>query len=149
MALHFVKLGVKVTLLDMAGVGEKEAEDAANRKLKRKRQEISLELGDTVTPLGGLSGVIACEILRMGKNRDVCDEQSRLLLPGYELPAGDKNIKDDRNVDNLTDEQLADIDSLFNEYDCGIWHHLKKYKEKGLFRILYPSKGLFATCNPT
>ena len=43
---------------------------------------------------------------------------------------------------------MADINRVFEEYDCGVWQHLKKYQEQGLLRVLYPSEYLFEACKP-
>jgi hypothetical protein len=97
--------------------------------------------------IDGLQGVLACDILRLRTTSDLCDDDSRLYLPGYKEP-GDQNIKEDKSVRNLTDEQMNEIARLFDEYDCSVWQYLKVYQEKGLFRILYPAENLFGSCNP-
>jgi len=60
----------------------------------------------------------------------------------------DQNRKPDKNDRDLTIEQLEAINKVFEEYDCGVWQHLKKYQASGTLRILYPSRRLFENCNP-
>jgi len=136
LALQFVRKGIKTTIVDMVGVSEHEASLVESDKLD--------STGETI--VGGIRGVVACDILRIGNG--LCDDQSRMRLPGYKHPPQDQNIKDDKRVRNLTEEQLMEIDRVFNEYDCGVWQHLQKYQNRGLLRILYPSQNLFASCNP-
>jgi len=133
-ALQYVRKGLKTTIVSVEGVSTKEI-----------KSEPRASTTDSV--IDGLQGVLACDILRLRTTSDLCDDDSRLYLSGYEEP-GDLNIKEDRSVRNLTDEQMNEIDRLFDEYDCSVWQYLKVYQEKGLLRILYPTENLFGSCNP-
>lgn len=137
LALQFVKRGIKTTIVDMSGVFEKESKDPTEKTTGY----------DSNTSVGGLQGVVACEILRMGMNTGLCDDHNRLHLSGYVQPVEDKNNKGDLNLHNLTPEQMEEINTAFEQYDCGVWQHLKKYQDQGTFRILYPTENLFGTCD--
>jgi len=144
LALQYVRKGIKTTIVDMAGVKEKEVHEKGENESKSKSDGKTKKKKEDVV-VGGLQGVVACEILRMDS---LCDDTSKLHLPGYKIAVENINLKSDKGEHNLTDEQLEEIDRVMNEYDCGVWQHLRKYQEKGLLRILHPSKNLFSTCNP-
>lgn len=134
LALQFVRRGIKTSILDMRGASEN-----------------SLPSNGTDTSnvgIGGLQGIVACEVLRMGEENGLCDDQSRLHLPGYKSSLKDMNQKADKNVVNLTPDQLDEISSLLEEYDCSVWQHLQKYQAQGLLRILHPNEDLFGKCDP-
>jgi len=137
LALQFVKRGIKTTIVDMSGVFEKESKDPTEKTTGYDRN----------TAVGGLQGVVACEILRMGKNNALCDDHNRLHLSGYVPQVEDMNNKGDVNLHNLTPEQMEEINTALEQYDCGVWQHLKKYQDQGIFRILYPTENLFGTCD--
>ena len=107
---------------------------------------------ETIT-IGGLQGVLACDILRMGNDRggtDVsCDDNSTLHISNYDVPVRDLDKREDKAERGLSEGQMEDINRVYEEYDCSVWKHLKKYQEKGLVRILYPSEHLFETCDPS
>merc|ERR1712150_187582 len=133
---------------DMKGVFEMDSKSFIQGSTTKGIKNNTME-----TVVGGLQGVVACDILRMGSEDNdgpgiFCDDQSKLHLPNYEFPVKRSNVKSDKNQKMLTDKQLADINHVYEEYDCGVWQHLKKYQEQGLVRILYPSKHLFETCKP-
>jgi hypothetical protein len=146
-ALQFVRRGIKTTLVDMAGVLEKEQHETENKSSAAATAAADDGASDE-TIIGGLRGVIACDIFRMGMDRGLCDNQSRLHLDGLDEPVKDQNRIPDKNDRDLTDEQLQAINKVFEEYDCGVWQHLKKYQASGTLRILYPSRRLFENCNP-
>eukprot|EP00533_Pseudo-nitzschia_delicatissima_P002198 CAMPEP_0116096150 /NCGR_PEP_ID=MMETSP0327-20121206/10035_1 /TAXON_ID=44447 /ORGANISM="Pseudo-nitzschia delicatissima, Strain B596" /LENGTH=492 /DNA_ID=CAMNT_0003587849 /DNA_START=93 /DNA_END=1571 /DNA_ORIENTATION=+ len=133
LALQFVRRGIKTSLLDMTGVAE---------------HEITSEKTKSETIVGGLRGIVACDILQMGKNNNLCDDQSRLHLPEYNELVRDKNKKKDKNPIDLTPQQMDEINAVMEEYDCAVWQHLKKYQEQGTLRILYPGENLFGNCDP-
>ena len=151
LALQFARKGIKTTIIDMAGVSEHEArqksEDGTDEDLPSSSSEM--------TVIGGLQGVVACDILRMGRNNNNtsngktlrCDDESRLHVPGFDQGGEDKNKKHDRNDRDLTDGQVEEIEKLFEAYDCSVWKHLQKYQRSGTLRILYPSERLFGTCS--
>jgi len=136
LALQLVRKGIKTTLVDMAGVKEHEAALSNNNN--------NTNNNSTTFVVGGLHGVVACDILNMA----TCDDQSKLHLPSEAAPAADfrSHKGDDKNVYNLNDEQLNEIEKLFEEYDCSVWQHLSKYQHQGLLRVLYPSQHLLETC---
>ena len=133
LALQLVRKNIKTTIVDMRGVSEKESRESTNKATTGKGL------------VGGIEGVVACDILRMPKI--MCDKNSRLHLPGYKA-RGRSNKRKDTTVRNLTDGQMEEINVAFEQYDCGVWKHLQKYQDKGLLRILYPSERLFETCDP-
>mmetsp|Transcript_11658 Transcript_11658/g.24028 ORF Transcript_11658/g.24028 Transcript_11658/m.24028 type:complete len:509 (-) Transcript_11658:69-1595(-) len=133
LALQFVRRGIKTSLLDMTGVAE---------------HEIASEQTDSETIFGGLRGIVACDILQMGKNNNLCDDQSRLHLPNYNGGTRDQNKLQDKNPIDLTPEQMDEINQVMEEYDCAVWQHLQKYQEQGILRVLYPSEDLFGNCDP-
>jgi len=141
LALQFVRKGIKTTIIDMKGVKEKESKNSAQNSSQNNLEE----------GIGGLQGVVACDILKMGDNREAtdvfCDDEGILHLSNYNVPVETKNKKKDKSKRRLTDKQMEDINRVYEEYDCGVLKHLKKYQEKGLLRILYPSEHLFETCN--
>lgn len=142
LALQYVRKGIPVTILDMIGVREKEdreTEEESNRSLRTNSK-----FPRDWTVVGGLRGIVGCEILRMD---DFCDDTSKLHLPDYE-EREDRNVKGDKRDKNLTEGQLEEIGRLLDAYDCSVWQHLQKYREKGLLRILHPSEHLFETCHP-
>ena len=148
LALQFVRKGIRTTIVDMKGVFEMDAKNSTQISTRN-----GVEINTTGTVVGGLQAVVACEILRMGSEFSndpgfFCDDQSKLHLSDYEVPVESKNKKKDRNQKQLTDKQMADINRVFEEYDCSVWQHLKKYQEQGLLRVLYPSKHLFEACKP-
>jgi hypothetical protein len=137
LALQFVRAGIKTTIIDMAGLAELEANDPP------QEEDYSI--------VGGFRGIIACDILGL----DSCIDERRLQLPRHKIRAIRKlkkkiitNKRDAPNVLDISNEELDAMNRAYDEYDCGIWQHLHKYQEQGLLRILYPSKTLFATCNP-
>jgi len=142
LAMQYLQNNVRVTIIDMKGVSEKES--------LAEIDDTSDDNGnDKETIVGGLQGVVACDILRMGKdNPGVCDSQSRLHLKAFQHPVTDQNLKPDKSVRDLTDDQMEAVDRAFDAYDCGVWQHLKHYQAKGTLRILYPSRDLFSSCNP-
>ncbi len=133
LALQFVRRGIKTSILDMRGASENSVPENGT---------------DSNVGIGGLQGIVACEVLRMGEENGLCDDQSRLHLPGYKSSLKDMNQKADKNVVNLTPDQLDEISSLLEEYDCSVWQHLQKYQAQGLLRILHPSEDLFGKCEP-
>mmetsp|Transcript_35004 Transcript_35004/g.68922 ORF Transcript_35004/g.68922 Transcript_35004/m.68922 type:complete len:523 (-) Transcript_35004:52-1620(-) len=148
-ALQYARRGIQTTVIDMAGVREKELREG----------ELSTEQTNRVEgnePIGGLEGIVACDILRLGKNNGngknnataFCDDYSRLHLPGYVNEPKEHNKKNDKQSQDMTEEQLEEIERILNKLDCSIWKYLKKYQASGTLRILYPSKNLFATCDP-
>mmetsp|Transcript_19746 Transcript_19746/g.44411 ORF Transcript_19746/g.44411 Transcript_19746/m.44411 type:complete len:405 (+) Transcript_19746:128-1342(+) len=154
LALQFARKGIKTTIIDMAGVSEHEVKPEGEDGTDEDSPSSSTEM----TVIGGLQGVIACDILRMGRNNNNnntttknkplrCDDQSRLHIPGFDDGTKDKNQKHDRNDRDLTDGQIEEIGRLFEAYDCGVWKHLQKYQQSGTLRILYPSERLFGTCS--
>jgi len=149
LALQFVRRGIKVTIVDMTGVKKKEA-----------RERAALELSDTTNAtttsppnkpnyeavVGGLQGIVGCEILRMD---NICDENSTMHLKDFTQRIKNRNvIHEEKSKRNLNKTQLEAIDKILNAYDCGVWQHLQKYQEKGKLRILYPSEPLFESCHP-
>ena len=148
LALQFARKGIKTTIIDMAGVREKELRESTEQTNRVEGNEI----------IGGLEGVVACDILRLGKYNDndknknnttaFCDDYNRLHLPGYVKDVMQHNVKVDKQSRDMTEEQLEEIDSIINKLDCSIWKYLKKYQASGTLRILYPSENLLGTCNP-
>ena len=143
-ALQFVRRGVKTTLVVMEGVRDKE-----------EREAEETDSGDGADGVvGGLVGVVACDILRMGADDGLCDEKSRLHLPGFVPPGGQEEepvVATVGGVDpimDLTDDQREAIDTALKKYDCGIWQHLRKYQDEGTFRVLYAPEDLFSGCDP-
>eukprot|EP00816_Leptocylindrus_hargravesii_P012082 CAMPEP_0196824458 /NCGR_PEP_ID=MMETSP1362-20130617/91900_1 /TAXON_ID=163516 /ORGANISM="Leptocylindrus danicus, Strain CCMP1856" /LENGTH=378 /DNA_ID=CAMNT_0042204719 /DNA_START=399 /DNA_END=1535 /DNA_ORIENTATION=- len=148
LALQFVRKGIKTTIVDMKGVFEMDSKSFTQGSTTKGIKNNTME-----TVVGGLQGVVACDILRMGSEDNdgpgiFCDDQSKLHLPNYEVPVESSNVRNDKNQKMLTDKQLADINHVYEEYDCGVWQHLKKYQEQGLLRVLYPFEHLFETCKP-
>ena len=142
LALQFCRKGLPVTILDMMGVREKES-----REEQEQPGGAGTEPGggdDDVTVVGGLQGIVGCEILRMD---GVCDGTGKMLLPGFSEEVSDQNVKSDRAVQNVTPDQLERMGKVLDAYDCAVWKHLKAYRERGLLRILYPSEHLFETCS--
>lgn len=155
LALQFARKGIKTTVIDMKGVYEKEA-----RENEAKAKDDATNLGSNSTPessndedaiIGGLEGVVACDILRMGStdtNHHLCDDRSRLHLSNYRNRVTEQNTRnEDGKVRNITDEQLKNIDGVLTRLDCSIWKYLRRYQASGTVRILYPSETLFATCD--
>ena len=155
LALQFARNGIKTTIVDMKGVYEKE-----------ERQQLDVAANSTTLIIGGLKGVIACDILQMGtgkngindndqnrngKHTDIdalwCDEHSRLHLPPPVFKVTNKNKKSDPAEQDISDAQLIEIERALVDYDCEVWKHLKPYTLKGTLRILHPSKHLFSKCN--
>jgi len=136
LALQFARKGIKTTIVNLAGVLEKEV---FNKNITRGLPNKKIT--------GGLSGVIACDVLKMGSEDNstygLCDDQSRIHIPD----TGIKNIKKDQAKKNMEVKQLDKINRAYEEYDCGVWRHLQKYQAQGSLRMLYPTKDLFATCN--
>lgn len=145
LALQFVRKGIKTTIIDMKGVFENEALNSTSVATKN---DIERTANNNTTVVGGLLGVVACDVLKMGTTPGLICDKSILYLPNFDEPIESKNKKSDHSFRNLTDVQMDEINSAFEEYDCGVWQHLKKYQEQGLFRILYPSEHLFESCNP-
>ena len=153
MALQFVRKGIKTTIVDMAGVYEKESTEASTKELTLEKDKNEMTETTSTVDIGGLLGVVSCNILRIGnKTNGLCDDSSHLQLQGREKMLTQiseiKNKKDDKTVTNLTEKQMEDINRAIEMYDCGAWQHLQKYQTKGLLRILSPSGQLFVTCNP-
>ncbi len=147
LALQFVRKGIKTSIIDMKGVMENEALNATSVANQNRMRETT-----NTTIVGGLLGVLACDILKMDTDSTTpglfCDETtSNLHLPDYDEDVESKNTKRDKKKRNMTDTQMEEINRVFEEYDCGVWQHLRKYQAKGLFRILYPSDRLFESCN--
>ena len=140
MALQLVRRGMKTTIVDMKGVHEHTA-SLTKQGSGNRRSKI----------LGGLIGIVGCDILKMGRETGFCDDQSRLHIP-LDMIAGKikENVNSRRDVGarNLTESQIHKMERRMKEYDCGVWQHLRKYQEQGLFRILYPSRDLFNNCKP-
>eukprot|EP00533_Pseudo-nitzschia_delicatissima_P002480 CAMPEP_0116105024 /NCGR_PEP_ID=MMETSP0327-20121206/14789_1 /TAXON_ID=44447 /ORGANISM="Pseudo-nitzschia delicatissima, Strain B596" /LENGTH=504 /DNA_ID=CAMNT_0003597357 /DNA_START=146 /DNA_END=1660 /DNA_ORIENTATION=- len=145
LALQFVRKGIKTTIIDMKGVFENQA---LNSTSVATENGIERTANNTTRVVGGLLGVVACDILKMGDTPDLFCDKSILYLPNFDEPVEPQNTKRDKSFRNLTDVQMDEINRAFEEYDCGVWQHLKKYQEQGLFRILYPSEHLFESCNP-
>lgn len=146
LALQFVRKGIKTTIIDMQGVKEKESNKNSTTISSKNSTE------ETII-IGGLQGVVACDILRMGNDREgtdvFCDDNSTLHISNYDVPVRDLNKRKDKAERELSEKQMEDINRVYEEYDCSVWKHLKKYQEKGLLRILYPSEHLFETCDPS
>jgi hypothetical protein len=147
LALQFVRKGIKTTIVDMAGAYEHKS------RVQDEQHEEEMNSAN-ITVVGGLQGVVACDILQMGRNKNQddggglwCDSNSKLYMVGLRQNVTDKNKKSDKNERDLSDGQMQAINRAFEEYDCGVWQHLQKYQEQGLLRILYPSEHLFSTCN--
>ena len=145
-ALQFVRKGIKTTIVDMAGV--------LAQKSTTTTTATATHSANNITVVGGLQGVVACDILRVGRNKTQddggglwCDSNSNLYMAGLETEVKSKNLKKDKSERALTEEQLQAINRALEEYDCGVWQHLQKYQEQGLLRFLYPSEHLFSTCN--
>mmetsp|Transcript_17272 Transcript_17272/g.43100 ORF Transcript_17272/g.43100 Transcript_17272/m.43100 type:complete len:476 (-) Transcript_17272:1052-2479(-) len=146
-AFQFVRKGIRTSIIDMKGFYE-------NKNVNTK--SIKMNKG---TMVGGLQGVIACDILKMGTDSPVpgmyC-ENSSIFLPnrGWNWGWGwgwtkDKNQRNDKSPRKMTDAELHEIDLILEEYDCGVWKHLKKYQAQGLLRILHPGEHLFENCHPS
>lgn len=141
-ALQFVRKGLKTTIVDMAGVKE--------------RDTFKMNETNGGTLVGGLPGVIACEVIKMGQKDPTgtgggvyCDDNSYVFLPNITIDNIDENKKSDKNSLEVNESQLEDMNRAIQDYDCGVWKHLKKYQEKGLLRVLYPSKDSFLkSCTP-
>ena len=133
LALQFARRGLKTTLVDMEGVVEKEARDGTARDVN-------------ATVVGGLHGVVACDVLRLGRDAGLCDEEGRLHLPPGRTIPHTKNQKEDRHARDLTQAQLRDIERAYGDYDCDVWRYLRRYQAKGTLRVLYPATGRFAAC---
>jgi len=153
LALQFVRKGIKTTILDMAGVEEHKFNQGEQQQQKDEEEEKNHN-ANNITVVGGLNGVVACDILRMGRNKNQddggglwCDSNSKLYMAGNEIQHENLNKKSDEQERDLSEEQMQAIDRVFEEYDCGVWQHLQKYQEQGLLRILYPSEHRFSTCN--
>ena len=114
----------------MAGVVEKEARETAANDAN-------------ATVVGGLRGVVACDILRWGKSTGLCDDDSRLHLPRSREEQGDLNKKEDRNVLNLAEGQLQEIERAYEAYDCDVWHLAAPpdVSSKGTLADAVPSSG--------
>jgi hypothetical protein len=146
LALQFVRMGVHTTIVDMLGIAEKDKREASMEKTTT---------GENFTVIGGMQGILACDILRVGTKKISsssssmwCDPSSRLHLPDFEQEDGGVyNHREDPASRDLTDEQVEEMERAITEYDCSIWKYLRKYEEKGTLRILYKSKDLFATCD--
>jgi hypothetical protein len=156
LALQFVRKGIKTTIVDMAGAYEhKSRVISSNEPSSIQDEQHEEEMNSAnITVVEGLQGVVACDILQMGRNKNQddggglwCDSNSKLYMVGFEQEVTDKNKKSDKNERCLSDGQMQAINRAFEEYDCGVWQHLQKYQEQGLLRILYPSEHLFSTCN--
>ena len=63
LALQFVRKGIKTTIIDMQGVKEKEF-NKSSTTISSKNST------DETIIIGGLQGVVACDILRMGNDRE-------------------------------------------------------------------------------
>jgi hypothetical protein len=153
LALQFVRRGIKTTIIDMAGVFEKESKESSTKEPTLEKDKNETTETTSIVVVGGLLGVVACDILRIGnKSNGLCDDNSHLHLQGRESmlthTSKIKNKKDDKTTTKLTEKQMEDINRAIEMYDCGVWQHLQKYQAKGLLRILYPSEHMFAICNP-
>ena len=157
LALQYVRHGIRTTVVDMRGVAERSFDRESQTTITNTTSTTRPIDKEDPTVIGGLEGVLACEILRIGssstKNNNgdlegggpkVCDDEGLLHLEGYK-PAN-KNQKEDRGKMDLTAEELEGIDGLLQAYDCGVWEHLVKYRDAGLLRILHPSRDLFKSC---
>jgi hypothetical protein len=149
LALQFARTGIRTTLVDMAGVLEKQSSleipsDRASKGPGNKTHTAAIDDEDAFTVIAGLQGVVACDVLRL---THLCDEHSRLYLQGYNRSVEYENKKRDRLSRDLTEEQLSEMDRVLEEYDCGVWRHLQKYQSRGSLRFLYPSKNLLSNCN--
>ena len=144
LALQYVREGLKTTIIDTSGVYEHEKmlEDYVSDQRSQKKTK------KTSWIVGGQEGVIACDVLRMGRESGLCDDESRLHLPFNPNLPGSQNARSDQGNRDLTTDQVSRIERTLIAYDCGVWQHLRKYQEQGLFRILYPSKDLFSLCEP-
>jgi len=139
LALQFLRRGIRVTVVDMLGVREKETRE------EEAAAAASRDGGDgDITVIGGLQGVVGCEILRMD---DLCDDTSRMHLPGFPRKVDPLNVKEDKHGQNMSEDQLTRMGRLLDAYDCGVWRHLRRYRDEGLLRILHPSEHLFETCS--
>jgi hypothetical protein len=148
LALQFVRRGIKTTILDMKGVQEKEEAEEEQQQQQYDQDKHNNESTNTILEIGGLQGVIACDVLKVS---NMCNDRGKLMMSidtknngSDEQPDNvaivDKNKKDDKLERNLTEQQLKDIDEIINDYDCYVWKHLQKYNKMGTLRILYPSK---------
>jgi hypothetical protein len=150
-ALQFVRLGIHTTIIHMQGYFERQ-NNAADSK---RNTDSETATNDVV--VGGLGGVVACEVLHLGRSQGLCDDRNRLVLPSN-APNNDladtlaeavrSNSKADPASRNMTSEGLAAVERAYSNYDCGVWRHLQKYQSGGTLRILYPSRDLFAGCDP-
>ena len=153
LALQFVRKGIKTTILDMAGVDEQKSNQDEQQQQKDEEEETNHN-ANNITVVGGLNGVVACDILRMGRNKNQddggglwCDSNSKLYMAGNKIQVKNMNKRSDKRERGLSEEQMQAINRAFEEYDCGVWQHLQKYQEQSLLRILYPSEHRFSTCN--
>jgi hypothetical protein len=146
LALQFVQKGVRMSIIDMLGISEKDQQEASMEETTT---------GENFTVIGGMQGILACDILRVGTKKISsssssmwCDPSSRLHLPDFEQEDGGVyNHREDPASRDLTHEQVEEMELAITEYDCSIWKYLRKYEEKGTLRVLYKSKYLFATCD--
>jgi hypothetical protein len=145
LALQFARKGVRTTIIDMRGVTEHE-EKYPTRKTKMGRYRV----------VGGMQGIVACDILQVETNRTNrdetlmwCDENSKLYVPDFQAKKlAVFNSREDTAPRDLTDDQIEEMEQALLQYDCSVWQHLQKYEEQGMLRILYKTKDLFATCDP-
>lgn len=147
-ALQWTRAGVRTTILDMAGIKEKEAREF------HANETSGNDVNDDGVIFDGMQGIVACDILQLGKKNgtsNLCDNHSRLHLSNLSKNKlsikSVINKKGDPNIRNLTDKELEHMERALNDYDCSVWKHLQKYEETGKLRFLYKSKDLFATCN--
>ena len=69
LALQFVRKGIKTTILDMAGVDEQKSNQDEQQQQKDEEEETNHN-ANNITVVRGLNGVMACDILRMGRNKN-------------------------------------------------------------------------------
>jgi len=142
LALQFARMGVRTTIVDMLGIAEKDKREATMETTSNGK----------LTVIGGMQGVVACDILQVGTHRNSsmwCDDHSRLYVPDFKQDeVGVYNHREDPAPRDLTDEQTEEMERALLDYDCSLWQHLRKYEEKGTLRVLYKTKDLFATCDP-
>uniref|UniRef100_A0A7S4ASL1 Uncharacterized protein n=1 Tax=Pseudo-nitzschia australis TaxID=44445 RepID=A0A7S4ASL1_9STRA len=161
LALQFARKGIKTTIVDMQGVFEKEKQQ---QKANAANSIYFTTMPNGTTIVGGLRGIVACDILQIGSDKDDindndhvgkqidsdslwCDQHSWLHMPPPALQFENKNKKGNRAPQNITREQLLQIDSALDKYDCQVWKYLQPYLSEGTLRILHPSEQLFSKCD--
>ena len=119
LAHRFVEHNIRTTVIDMTGI--------------------------SATKLTNLCHVVACEVLR-----DVeCTKDSKIAslveTTRFDVSTRKWNQRDDTEPLHLTDHQLAAIDQVMRDYDCGWKQSLTAASSNGLFRVLH-QHSLFSDC---